>query len=150
MVGADPKLWRHERAGRVLPDAALSAPSPAPPHRTVSHRWHWIALLGVLVPLSFVLVQCGKAPSAGMLAANAHASAGDSFEDRFPAPTFSERFPAASESLAPAAAAPRGRTARAEPETSHVRIVGGSVYALVRLPELAPEDVPPGTEVWRD
>lgn len=42
------------------------------------------------------------------------------------------------------------RTVRAELETSHVRIVGGSVYALIRLPELAPEDVPPGTEVWRD
>lgn len=42
------------------------------------------------------------------------------------------------------------RTARAELETSHVRIVGGSVFALVRLPELTPEDVPAGTEVWRD
>jgi hypothetical protein len=55
------------------------------------------------VPLSFVLVQCGKAPSAGMLAANSQGAtqtaAGDSFEDRFPKPQFNDRFPTASESL---------------------------------------------------
>ena len=50
-----------------------------------------------------------------MLAANAHASAADTFEDRFPAPTFQERFPETSESPAAqqlAAAAPRGRKAQ--------------------------------------
>lgn len=41
------------------------------------------------------------------------------------------------------------RETRAELETSHMRIVGGSVFALIRLTELAPEDVPPDTEVWR-
>ena len=33
-------------------------------------RWYWVAMAALCVPLSFVLVQCGKAPSAGMLAAN--------------------------------------------------------------------------------
>ena len=97
MVGADPK--QHDRAGQVSsPDASQYLQIPA--RRAGSHRWRWIALLSVFVPLSFLLVQCGKAPSAGMLAANAHASAADTFEDRFPAPTLSERFPTASESLA--------------------------------------------------
>ena len=39
------------------------------------------------------------------------------------------------------------RMAVAELQVSHIR---GPMppYALLRLPELAPEDVPPGTEVW--
>lgn len=41
------------------------------------------------------------------------------------------------------------RVTRAELETSHLR-GQGSVFAMIRLPELAPEDVPAGTEVWRD
>lgn len=52
-----------------------------------------------------------------MLTANSHASAGDTFEDRFPAPQFKDRFPTESESLTQQqpSAAPRARTARAEP-----------------------------------
>jgi len=53
----------------------------------------------VCVPLSFVLVQCGQAPSAGTLAANVQGSADDNFDDRFPKPQFRDRFPTASESL---------------------------------------------------
>lgn len=53
----------------------------------------------LFVPLSAVLVQCGKAPNAGMLAANTQGSAGDSFDDRFPAPQFRDRFPTEQESL---------------------------------------------------
>ncbi len=39
------------------------------------------------------------------------------------------------------------RTVRAELEVSHVR---GPLppWAMIRLPDLAPDDVPPGTEVW--
>jgi len=59
----------------------------------------WIAILSVFVPLSFVLVQCGQAPSAGTLAANAQGSADETFDDRFPKPQFRDRFPTASESL---------------------------------------------------
>ncbi|QWG16694.1 alpha/beta hydrolase [Bradyrhizobium sediminis] len=82
------------------------------------------------MPLSFVLVQCGKAPSAGMLAANAHASSGDTFEDRFPTPTFKERFPTTSESLVPrqpAASAPGGRTARSAPAPYRVASLAPTV-----------------------
>jgi hypothetical protein len=61
--------------------------------------WRWIAILSVFVPLSFILVQCGQAPSAGTLAANVQGSAGDNFDDRFPKPQFRDRFPTASESL---------------------------------------------------
>jgi hypothetical protein len=59
----------------------------------------WIAILSVFVPLSFILVQCGQAPSAGTLAANVPGSTGDNFDDRFPKPQFRDRFPTASESL---------------------------------------------------
>ena len=73
-------------------------------------------MLSAFVPLSFILVQCGKAPTAGMLAANSQASSGDSFDDRFPAPQFTDRFPTANESFVQRqpADAPRKRTAQAE------------------------------------
>jgi hypothetical protein len=88
----------------------------APEHRTGSRRLRWIAILSAFVPLSFVLVQCGNAPTAGMLAAS-QASSGDSFDDRFPAPQFRDRFPTANESFVQrqSADAPRKRTAQAEP-----------------------------------
>jgi hypothetical protein len=64
------------------------------------------------------------------MAANAHAATADSFEDRFPAPTLSERFPSASESLAsrqPPAAAPRDRSAQAEPAPYRVASLAPTV-----------------------
>ena len=78
-------------------------------------------MAALLVPLSFVLVQCGKAPSAGLLAANAQGAtsqaSADSFEDRFPKPQFNDRFPTAGESLIQrqVALAPPRRTVRTEP-----------------------------------
>src|ERR1700716_2740918 len=77
MVGADPKFQIIHRADRPL--------SPVTPRRAQPGRWSWVAVASLFVPLSFVLVQCGKAPSAGMLAANAQgatsqAAAGDNFE----------------------------------------------------------------------
>ena len=101
MIGA--KFQTYDCARRV------SSPGAA--------RLRWIAILSALVPLSFVLVQCGRAPSAGTLAANAHGSAGDSFDDRFPTPQFRDRFPTASESFVQrqSSEAPRKRTAQAEP-----------------------------------
>jgi hypothetical protein len=114
MVGADPKFQIIDRADRVI--------SPVTQRDAQPHRWRWIAVASLFVPLSFVLVQCGKAPSAGMLAANAHATntsttAGDSFEDRFPQPQFNDRFPTASESLVQrqVALAPPQRKVRTEP-----------------------------------
>ena len=52
-----------------------------------------------------------------MLAANAHAVKGDSFEDRFPKPAFNDRFPTAGESLIQrqVALAPPQRKPRTEP-----------------------------------
>jgi hypothetical protein len=89
--------------------------APGAPPRVQTRRW--IAIASVFVPLSLVLVQCGKAPSAGLLAANTPASAGDSFVDRFPTPQFNDRFPTASESLVQrqVALAPPQRTVRTEP-----------------------------------
>lgn len=85
--------------------------------RSGSHRLRWAAILTALVPLSFVLVQCGKAPNAGMLAANSQPSGGDTFDDRFPAPPFKDRFPTANESFAQPQLldAPRKHTAQSEP-----------------------------------
>ena len=99
MIGVDPKSTTHERA-------ALAMPFGMPP------RWRAIAVAAVLVPVSTLLAQCGKAPPAGTLAANAHATGGDSFEDRFPAPQFKERFPSDSESIKWPS---RGDLARVEP-----------------------------------
>jgi hypothetical protein len=114
MVGADPKFQICDRADRVI---FRDTPRHAQPL-----RWRWIAVASLFVPLSFVLVQCGKAPSAGMLAANSQGASsqtagGDSFEDRFPTPQFADRFPSASESLIQrqVALAPPPRKVRTEP-----------------------------------
>src|SRR6185295_7528629 len=109
MDGEIPKFLIADRASRakspVMPRRALPFPLPL--------RWHWLAIAALCVPLSFGLVQCGKAPSADMLAANtdgaklrtAKSKASgdrtsiDTFEDRFPTLQFADRFPAAHESL---------------------------------------------------
>ena len=85
-------------------------------------------MVALFAPLSLALVQCGRAPEPGMLAANtegAHGkrgkaqSAADTFEDRFPKPQFADRFPTTKESLPQmsreVALAPQQRTGRAEP-----------------------------------
>lgn len=89
----------------------------------------WIAILSVFVPLSFILVQCGQAPSAGTLAANAQASSGDSFDDRFPKPQFRDRFPTTSESLVQRQApdATSRRTAQAQPAPYRVASLAPTV-----------------------
>ena len=101
MVGA--KLQTLERAGLVLSPGAA--------------RCRWIAVVAALLPLSFVLVQCGQAPNAGTLAANSQASMGDSFDDRFPKPVFRDRFPAPNETFGQlqSSDAPAKRTAQAPP-----------------------------------
>jgi len=100
MVGADPKFPTHHRAIRLgAPGKLRDAPRQDRERGPGSFRLRWIALLSAVVPLSFVLVQCGRAPAAGTLAANAQSSTGDSFDDRFPKPQFNDRFPTASESF---------------------------------------------------
>src|SRR5882672_756330 len=114
MVGADPKFQIIHRADRAF--------SPVTQRRAQPLRWRWVAVASLFVPLSFVLVQCSKAPNAGMLAANSQGASlqvasGDSFEDRFPKPQFADRFPSASESLIQrqVALAPPRRKVRADP-----------------------------------
>jgi hypothetical protein len=118
MVGANPKYRTYGRAGPATPSgAALPVQAQALRHRDGFQHWRLLVLLSALVPLSFVLLQCGQAPSAGTLAANVQASRGDSFDDRFPKPQFKDRFPTTSESLVQyqPSDAPARRMARAEP-----------------------------------
>jgi hypothetical protein len=92
-------------------------------------RLRWIAVVSALLPLSLVLVQCGRAPSAGTLAANVQASSGDNFDDRFPAPQFRDRFPTARESLEQRQPAdvPAKRTAQALPAPYRVASLAPTV-----------------------
>ena len=100
MVGATPnsRTWDGVRPA-ILPGALRRVLPRAYRYLAVSRRARWIAVLSALLPLSFVLIQCGKAPSAGTLAANAQGAAGDTFDDRFPQPQFKDRFPTPGESL---------------------------------------------------
>jgi hypothetical protein len=135
MVGAIPKFQIADRTSRAISPAASRWVQPL--------RWRLAALL---VPLSLVLVQCGKAPEPGMLAANTEGTksktskaqaAADTFDDRFPQPQFAERFPTTHESLPQisreVALAPR-RAARAEP----VRVA--SLTPTLNLPRPAERD----------
>src|ERR1700733_2626137 len=94
MVGANPKS---EAYVRVTP-AKKPGSSRHARLRAATPSCHWLPLLSILVPLSLTLAQCGKAPSAGSLAANVQDSS-DTFDDRFPQPQFKDRFPTAAESL---------------------------------------------------
>ncbi len=116
MIGA--RFQTNDSACRLTsPGVGRHARPETSQGRAGSHRLRWIALLSALVPLSFVLIQCGRAPSPGTLAANAQAGAGDSFDDRFPTPQFRDRFPSADESFVQRQApdSSRKRTAQAEP-----------------------------------
>jgi hypothetical protein len=91
MVGAKPKFDSHDRVRLVI--------SPDTTRHARRSRWRRVAMACLLVPLSAILVQCGKSPSAGMLAANTQAASGDNFDDRFPTPQFKDRFPTEKESF---------------------------------------------------
>lgn len=100
MVGANPRYHTHACTDRTGPPGARR-------DRRAGRFARWISIVSMFVPLSFALVQCGKAPTPSMLAANSqvnagassHVASGDTFEDRFPAPQFRDRFPSASEGL---------------------------------------------------
>ena len=118
MVGVNPKFRTYERASPIAPSGeTLPVKAQALRHHAGFQRWRLVVLLSALVPLSFVLSQCGQAPSPGTLAANVQGSRGDSFDDRFPKPQFKDRFPTASESLVQfqPSDTPARRVARAEP-----------------------------------
>ena len=129
MVGANPKFQTSDHVGQVtLPGAIRHASTRVAQHGAGSRRLRGIALLSALVPLSLVLVQCGKAPNAEMLAADSQTS-GDSFDDRFPAPQFNDRFSGASEPLVPRqfSDALRKRMAQAEPAPYRVASLAPTV-----------------------
>ncbi|WP_456634464.1 alpha/beta hydrolase [Bradyrhizobium sp. USDA 10063] len=87
--------------------------SPAARSHAPTSPWRSIVTCALLLPLTAVLAQCGRAPSASALAANTQATPSDTFVDRFPTPSFKERFPTEQESFvqrqaaAPAAEPPR-------------------------------------------
>jgi hypothetical protein len=102
LIGASPKFqWN----GRACTSSARSFVRPG----------SCAALLALLIPCSLMLAQCGQAPGASNLAANAQFS-GDSFDQRFPKPQFRDRFPTASESFQQRQASDFGRTAEAAPD----------------------------------
>src|SRR5260370_20836559 len=82
-----PGVPRHAR-----PEACQGRPG--------SHRLRWIAILSILVPLAFVLLQCGRTQSPGTLAATAQSQAADSVADRFPTPLFRDPYPRPNTSVA--------------------------------------------------
>jgi len=91
----------------------------------------------LFVPLSVVLVQCGKAPNAGMLAANTQTAGGDSFVDRFPTPQFRDRFPTEQESFVQRQVALPPKTA-ARTERAPVRVA--SIAPTLTLPKPSERD----------
>ena len=133
MVGAKPKFQTFDLESQVKPPGLMSFVRALTQTSAGSHRLRWIALFAALLPLSFVLVQCGRAPDPSMLAANSHVAkqasvqtASDSFEDRFPAPQFRDRFPTENESFAQRDG-PRKRTAQADPASYRVASLAPTV-----------------------
>jgi hypothetical protein len=117
MIGVDPKSTSYACVGLAMPFG-------------VSRPWR---VLAVLAPLCLPLAHCGKAPPAGTLAANTHATSSDTFEDRFPAPQFKDRFPAEAESLKwPRSDGVRTDVARNEPQRQRT----------VRTERITPEAAP--------
>ena len=112
MVGT--KFQTFERPSRTRSGARRVGRTDAGEGRTGTYRLRWIAILSALVPLSFVLIECGKAPDTGMLAANSQPSAGDTFNDRFPTPQLGDRFASSGEGFAQRQS-PEAPGKRAEP-----------------------------------
>jgi hypothetical protein len=129
MVGANPKARKFDRAGLVRLPGAMRYVAARAPHPHSGSRLRLIAILSALIPLSFILVQCGKAPSAGTLAANVEGTASDSFEERFPQPQFRDRFPTPGESLLQrqASDAPNKRPTQAQPAPYRVASLAPTV-----------------------
>jgi hypothetical protein len=93
MFGAVPKHLTYAAANDARSPEAVA-------HRhSVRSSLRWIAVASAIVPLSLLLTQCGRAPNPSTLAANASATSGDNFDDRFPKPEFRDRFPSANESF---------------------------------------------------
>jgi hypothetical protein len=100
MIGADPKFPACEFVS--LSPSGRAIPGRRSGRRLAPSGWR-IAVIASIIPLSLALAHCGKAPNADALAANAASAQvpppGDTFEDRFLAPSFRDRFPTAEETL---------------------------------------------------
>jgi hypothetical protein len=144
MIGADPKFPLHDRVDLLPASGAIRWRSGAcrlGVSRVRAFRIRLFAAACFLAPLSLTLAQCGKAPNAGALAANAQVSPpGDTFEDRFPAPSFKDRFPTAEESFEQKLAQDFaiGRPPRSEPAPAP--------YQVASLEPLAPYKRPPSRD----
>jgi hypothetical protein len=121
------KFQRSDRACRVTLPGRLRHARTNDLQRSGPRRLGWTAVLSVVVPLSLVLAQCGQAPNASTLAANAQASAGDTFNDRFPTPRLADRFPSASESFVQRQPAQPSPKVQAEPAPYRVASLGPAV-----------------------
>ncbi|HXI06943.1 MAG: alpha/beta hydrolase [Bradyrhizobium sp.] len=130
MIGVDPKSTAHDRAGLAVP---LARP-----------RWRALASLAVLVPLGLLLAHCGKAPPAGAVAANVHATSGDTFEERFPTAQFRDRFPSESESIKwpSSGEPPRMRAVRTEKITPEAAPAPSSYRLAAYAPSALPLERP--------
>src|SRR5581483_10739174 len=93
MFGAVPKHLTYAAANEARSPKAVALRRGARP------SLRCLAVAATIVPLALLLTQCGRAPSPTTLAANASATSGDSFDDRFPKPEFRDRFPSANESF---------------------------------------------------
>jgi hypothetical protein len=132
MVGANP------RSGIV--DCAHLAGLPGAqrlvsPRAFQSRHLRLVPLLSALIPLSFLLAQCSKAPGAGSLAANVQGTTSDTFDDRFPKPHFKDRFPTAAESL------PQRQANVADAQSR--RVVQTQPYRVASLAPTVPYQRPP-------
>jgi len=119
MIGSDPKFPTHDHAGLSSSGAIARSNRGRLGGCIGASGWRLLVIASIVAPLSLTLAQCGKAPSPDALAANAQvsntqvsntqgsnahlsnaqASSEDTFEDRFPAPSFRDRFPTAKESF---------------------------------------------------
>jgi hypothetical protein len=93
MFGAVPKHLTYAAANDARSPEAVAY------RHSVRSSLRWITVASTVIPLSLLLTQCGRAPNPSTLAANASATSGDNFDDRFPKPEFRDRFPSANESF---------------------------------------------------
>jgi hypothetical protein len=110
-------LQTSDRNGR-----AISPLRPGRPATGAALRLRPILLVALLIPLSFVLVQCGR------MAANSSTSGGDSFDERFPKTSNSARLPASETA-----------EQRRQPEGAQAR-TGSAEHASYRVASLTPSE----------
>jgi hypothetical protein len=139
MVGATPKFQKSDCVGQAMsPGATGHARAQAAQQHRARPRLQRTALLAALVPLSLALVQCSKAPNAGMLAANSETS-GASFDDRFPAPQFKDRFPNANESFVERQSSDAPRKPSAPADLAPYRVASLAPTVPLQLPPIREE-----------